>query len=92
MNTTISTRADELDRAGLLGLSWDLANDGFQGHEPSIRQVVRLARAAGISAVLVDILADPSEPEVARHRAFGRIAAALAAAPLATEEHVPAAA
>jgi hypothetical protein len=92
MNTTISIHADELDLAGLLGLSWDLAYDGFEGREPSIRQVVRSARAARVSPVLIDVLRDPSAPEVARLRAFGRIAAALAAAPLATGEHDPAAA
>jgi hypothetical protein len=91
MNTTISIHADELDLAGLLDLSWDLAYDGFEGREPSIRQVVRLARAAHVSPVLVDVLADTSEPEVARLRAFGRIAA-VAAAPLATGEYDPAAA
>jgi hypothetical protein len=92
MNTTIRIHADELDLAGLLGLSWDLANDGFEGREPSIRRVARSARAAGVSPILVDVLADPSEPEVARLRAFGLIATALAAAPPATGQHDPAAA
>jgi hypothetical protein len=61
-------------------LAFDLASDGFTGHELAIRQVVRAARAAGPSRVphpLVDVLADPAEPEVARLRAFGRIAVAL---------------
>ncbi len=63
----------------LADLAWALESDGIAGHEVSIRQVVRRARAAGMSSVAVDILADPSEPEVARLRAFGQVAAALAA-------------
>jgi hypothetical protein len=60
-------------------LAWALSSDGFAGHEESILQVVRWARAARVSPVVVDILADPSEPEVARLRAFGHVATALAA-------------
>jgi hypothetical protein len=65
-------------------LAWDLASDGFVGHEVVVRQLVRSARAAGLSATLVEVLADPAEPEVARLRAFGHVAAALAARPAAT--------
>ena len=64
----------------LEALAFDLASDGFAGHELAIRQVVRAARGAGPSRVprtLVDVLADPAEPEVARLRAFGSIAVAL---------------
>ena len=64
----------------LESLAFDLASDGFAGHELAIRQVVKAARAAGATRVprtLVDVLADPAEPEVARLRAFGTIALAL---------------
>ncbi len=61
-------------------LAWDLATDGFSGHENAVLAVVRAARQRGVSPVLVDILADVRQPEVARLRAFGRIAVALAAA------------
>jgi hypothetical protein len=61
----------------LLELAWDLESDGFVGHEAAVHQVVRTARAHGLSAVLVDVLADPRQPDVARLRAFGRIAASL---------------
>ena len=64
----------------LEALAFDLASDGLAGHELAIRQVVRAARAAGPSRVprtLVDVLADPAEPEVARLRAFGTIALAI---------------
>jgi hypothetical protein len=64
----------------LEALAFDLASDGIAGHELAIRQVVRAARTAGPSRVpraLVDVLADPAEPEVARLRAFGTIAVAI---------------
>jgi hypothetical protein len=62
-------------------LAWDLASDGFAGRERAVRQVVLTARGQGLPTALTEILADPGEPEVARLRAFGRIAALLAAAP-----------
>jgi hypothetical protein len=71
----------------LVQLAWDLESRGFEGHEVAVRQVVRSARIAGVSRILVDVLADPTEPEVARMRAFGRIAAALAASPTTTDDH-----
>ena len=43
----------------------------------SLDAVVRRARAAAVPSVIVDVLADPSQPEVARLRAFGRISALL---------------
>ncbi len=43
----------------------------------ALEAVVRRARAACVPGVLVDVLADPSQPEVARLRAFGRISALL---------------
>jgi hypothetical protein len=71
----------------LVDLAWDLDSRGFEGHEVAVRQVVRSARAAGVSRTLVDVLADPSEPEVARLRAFGQVAAALATARPDTDDH-----
>ena len=63
----------------LIQLAWDLESGGFEGHEVAVRQVVRSARAAGLSPTVVDVLADPTEPEVARVRAFARVATSLAA-------------
>lgn len=63
----------------LADLAWDLASDGFVGREADVRQVVRTARANGVSPVLIAVLGDPREPEIARLRAFGRITATLAA-------------
>ncbi|MGH9134042.1 MAG: hypothetical protein ACRDZZ_08910 [Ilumatobacteraceae bacterium] len=42
--------------------------------------VVRAARRAGVCPTLVTLVADPSSPAVARERAFGMLAAALATA------------
>ncbi len=64
----------------LLQLAWDLESRGFAGQEVALRPVIRAARVLGVSRTLVDVLADPAEPEVARMRAFGRVAVALAAA------------
>ena len=64
----------------LVELAWDLELRGFAGQEAALRPVIRAARVLGVSRTLVDVLADPAEPEVARLRAFGRVATALAAA------------
>jgi hypothetical protein len=61
-------------------LAWDLEFRGFAGQENALRPVIRAARVLGVSRTLVDILADPAEPEAARMRAFGHVATALAAA------------
>jgi hypothetical protein len=62
----------------LAELGADLASDGITGHESAVRDVVRAARRAAVSPILTDVLADPRQPEVARLRAYGRIAAHLA--------------
>jgi hypothetical protein len=61
----------------LTDLALDLASDGFGGHEHAVRSVVRSARDRAVCPTLVAILADPRQPEVARLRAFGRVAVAL---------------
>ena len=61
----------------LLQLAWDLESHGFAGRDAAVRAVVRAARAACVSSVVVDVLADVDAPEVARLRAFGHIASAL---------------
>jgi hypothetical protein len=71
MNTTI-------DISQLVQLAWDLEDGGIAGQELAVRRVVWAAQAARVSPTLVGVLADPAEPEIARLRAFGRIATALA--------------
>jgi hypothetical protein len=58
-------------------LAFDLDRSGFAGREPVIRQVVHLARMYNVGGAAVGVLADQTEPEVARMRAFGIVATAL---------------
>ena len=66
-------------------LAEELASHGFVGHETAVDAVCRAARSAGLSAVLVDVLADRHAPDVARLRSFGMLTAHLGRQP-----HVPA--
>lgn len=61
-------------------IHWGFAvdNDGITAHEDAASVVVAAATRRGITPILVDILADRREPSVARQRAFGRLALALA--------------
>lgn len=59
-------------------LAWELDAHGFAGRDGAVRNVVRSARVAGLSPVVIAVLAEPAEPEAARMRAFGHLAAALA--------------
>jgi hypothetical protein len=63
---TVGQRLDEL---GLDAASHDIEN------------LVAVARRYGVAPVAADVLADPSQPDVARLRAFSHVAAALASAP-----------
>ena len=60
-------------------LAANVAEDGFERHQPTVVEFATAARSAGLSNVLIDVVSDPAEPEVARLRAFGRLAVALAA-------------
>jgi len=71
---------DVMSTSDLTDLAWDLASDGFAGREAAVRQVVRTARANGLPATLVTVLEDARQPEVARFRAFGRVAVLLSSA------------
>ena len=44
-------------------------------------KLVGTARALGVALVAADVLADPTQPEPARHRAFAHVVSALLAAP-----------
>jgi hypothetical protein len=59
-------------------LAEGIAADGITAHEAAVTHVLAAARTARLNPVLVAVLADPREPAVARGRAFGRIAVALA--------------
>lgn len=58
-------------------LALEFEAHGLAGRDLAVGAVVRAARTAGLSPVLVDVLGDVAEPEVARLRAFGRLAGLL---------------
>ncbi len=58
-------------------LAQELEAHGFVGHDAAINAVSRSARAAGLSPVLIDVLTNPTEPEIVRLRAFGMLASRL---------------
>lgn len=58
-------------------LALEFEAHGLAGRDLAVGAVVRAARTAGLNPVLVDVLGDPAEPEVARLRAFGRLASLL---------------
>ena len=70
---------DLMSSPDLTQLAWDLASDGFVGRENAVRQLVATARSRGVSPVATAVLVDVTEAEVARLRAFGIVAAQLAA-------------
>jgi hypothetical protein len=70
-----------MEREDLHRTAWHLERHGIVGAEPQIAAVVRAARRAGLRPIAVGVLADDGAPEVARIRAFARVAAALDAAP-----------
>lgn len=62
-------------------LAQELEAHGFVGHDTAINAVSRSARAAGLSPVLIDVLTNPTEPEIARLRAFGMLTSRLGTRP-----------
>jgi len=56
-----------IDEHGLAAVTRDLDN------------LVAVARQLGVSPVAADVLADPTQPEPARHRAFAHVVSALVA-------------
>jgi hypothetical protein len=52
---------------------------GIAANEAAVAMVVDRAWIAGVDPVLLSVLSDVTQPEIARERAFGMIATALAA-------------
>jgi hypothetical protein len=69
-------------------LAYRLASTGPVELEAELARFARYALAAGASPLLVAILGDQRQPDVARQRAFGRIACELAR-PWHTRSHGP---
>ena len=64
----------------LTRIASDIDRYGITANETAVTKVIGWAQAAGVDPVLLSVLFDGTQPEVARARAFGRIATALAAA------------
>lgn len=63
-------------------LAAEIADDGFTaGVECEVALVVDRARRTGLDCPALDVLADPTAPAIARARAFGMVAMALARRP-----------
>ncbi len=60
-------------------LAQNVDTRGLAAVEGDVREITVAARTAGVSPVLVAVLADPREPEVARIRALAKIRMALEA-------------
>jgi hypothetical protein len=78
----VTTRTAEArptpDAAALLDWGFAVEKDGIAAHEDTAAVIVEAATRKGLRPILIDILADRREPSVARQRAFGRLAFALA--------------
>lgn len=67
-----------MDSARLDRLARHIDAEGFGGVEQDIRRLAGDANAAGVNAVLLAVLTDDRAPQVARARAFGMVAGAIA--------------
>ncbi|MEX1006186.1 MAG: hypothetical protein WD990_01480 [Acidimicrobiia bacterium] len=74
--------------ANLDTLAHNIATFGIDRYEDEIQAFADSAYRHGIAATLAGILADPSNPAVARERAFARLATAVRSAPGATLDSV----
>jgi hypothetical protein len=68
----MSNHSQELAR-----IASDIDVLGVAANETAIAMVVARARSAGVDPVLLTVLSDTAEAEIARARAFGRVATAL---------------
>jgi hypothetical protein len=73
----------------LARIASDIDTHGIGANETAVSMVVDRASIAGVDPVLLSVLSDVTQPEIARDRAFGRIATALAAAGPATLDPRP---
>ena len=63
--------------AQLSSLGDQIAHQGVASANADLGRLLRAAARVGVSHHITDVLLDPREPEVARQRAFGRVAVAL---------------
>jgi hypothetical protein len=82
--TRRTRHAARIAPGGIEALTDRVAADGPAPVEAELASYARFARRWGANPALVDVMADPGQPAVARQRAFGRIAAELANATTST--------
>jgi len=76
-STTTATE-DRFSRAGLVDLAEAVERDGLDVHAATLFALAERADLVGVTRVLVDVMLGTGEPEVARLRAFTRVAVAVA--------------
>jgi hypothetical protein len=82
-DTTVPAHGAGQDRSQAMPypkLADRVATDGPAALEHELRRLIRDARRHRVTPLLVTILADRSQPDIARQRAFGRVLAELACA------------
>jgi hypothetical protein len=60
-------------------LAIQIAEHGIRAHHDDVSRYVNDLRRHGLRSSLLDITIDPTQPEVARERAFGRLPTSVAA-------------
>lgn len=60
-------------------LAWLIDQDGVPAVADELQLFLARVKAAGVPAVLVQVVSDPTQPAIARARAFGRICRAVTA-------------
>lgn len=58
-------------------MAWRIATFGIERLEAEAKEIANVALGNGIALSAAQVLADSSEPAVARERAFARVAVAL---------------
>jgi hypothetical protein len=59
-------------------LAWRIAEHGIDAELAAVQDFARRAVAAGVPESLVAVMLDAHQPDIARQRAFGAVAADLA--------------
>lgn len=75
---TVSSGILRIDLRDLERVAAHIDRHGMPAVDAAIAAIVEHARHNGANPVLVSVLADPAEPEIARARAFGMLAMHMA--------------
>ena len=64
----------------------EIAADRMSSVEPHLGELACAGRSVGVVPACCDVLADPTQPEVARARAFAKVVSAMSAAQQVPQE------